>query len=67
MPAKMARSVPSAVVRSVNGDGSRPRPQPLLPKRWKSAKICASSRVIRGIPDNFKNYLNHDQQWIAVY
>jgi hypothetical protein len=42
---------PSAAVRAARGSGSRPRRQPGLPERGKSAKIRATSGVIRGIPD----------------
>jgi hypothetical protein len=52
MLAKMARSAPSAAVRSVNGDDSRPRRQPGLPKRGENAKIRGGSEFIRRIPDN---------------
>jgi len=50
MLAKMARSAPSAAVRSVNGDDSRPRRQPGLPKRGENAKIRGGSEFIRRIP-----------------
>ena len=50
MLAKMARSAPSAAVRSVNGDDSRPRRQPGLPKRGENAKIRGGSKFIRRIP-----------------
>ena len=42
----------STTVWAAQSDGSRRcRRPPVLPKRWKNAKIHASSRVIRGIPD----------------
>ena len=41
---------PSAAVRAARGSGSRPRRQPGLSERGKSAKIRATSGVIRGIP-----------------
>jgi hypothetical protein len=41
---------PSAAVWSARRDGSRPRRQPVLPERWKSAKILMKSGVIWGIP-----------------
>ena len=50
MPGKMARSAPLTAVRAARGSGSRPRRQPVLPERGKSAKIRATSGVIRGIP-----------------
>jgi hypothetical protein len=50
MLAKMARSAPSAAVRSVNGDDSRPRRQLGLPKRGENAKIRGGSEFIRRIP-----------------
>ena len=41
---------PSAAVRAARGSGSRPRRQPGFPERGKSAKIRATSGVIREIP-----------------
>ena len=40
----------STIVWAARGDGSRQRCPRVLPERRKSAKIHASSRVIRGIP-----------------
>ena len=64
MLAKMARSAPSAAVRSVNGDDSRPRRQPGLPKRGENAKIRGGSEFIRRIPDNgsFANLSDEGQR-----
>ena len=56
MLAKMARSAPSAAVRSVNGDDSRPRRQPGLPKRGENAKIRGGSEFIRRIPVRIKHW-----------
>jgi hypothetical protein len=57
MLAKMARSAPSAAVRSVNGDDSRPRRQPGLPKRGENAKIRGGSEFIRRIPVQSRSWL----------
>ena len=51
MSVKMARSAPSAAVRSAKIAASRPR-RSVLPERGKSAKIHARSGFIWGIPAN---------------
>jgi hypothetical protein len=45
----------STTVPAAQGDGSRQRRPPVLPKRRKSAKIYAGSRVIRGVPVNIED------------